>query len=322
MRGDRARRWLPLLGFAGALLFACDYRAPEAVPASLVAASQPAPRLAPTTRPAMESSVSLPGYDLRWTSVNTIAQFELQRGVPTYSITLLGKLAFPADHLILATSQAEVIEALSGGEDLLAGRTVYSLADRLRLNDPAPGTPGASPLAHALGNQPVQCAMSGLARRPARLDKLTGQVRVLVARERLTRDLELGDTPGFLEVNSQLSVKLTQSSSTSAPGDAVFTLRYRKPGSAAEAYQSNLETLRPPIVLDFTLLDAHGRELEIRGTTAHVGTAAVNMGRMEGTIQGTFTLLPGQTAETLRVLYIPATQEKILTFTARNVPVP
>jgi hypothetical protein len=75
-------------------------------------------------------------------------------------------------------------------------------------------------------------------------------------------------------------------------------------------------------VLDFTLLDADGREIESVGVTTPRDAGAVNMGRMEAAIQGIFVPLAGQTPSTLRLVYIPAADEKILTLTVRDLPVP
>jgi hypothetical protein len=79
---------------------------------------------------------------------------------------------------------------------------------------------------------------------------------------------------------------------------------------------------RAPVVLDFTLLDDKGQELEARGTTNRGSLNAVNLGRLEGTLQATFLLKDGQTPRSVRLLYIPATEEKKLGFAIENLEVP
>jgi hypothetical protein len=351
MRGDRARRLLPVFGFTAAALTACDQG--FSPPATL----QPAGAMAPATQPAalltqpraMTSECSLPGYGVRWSSVNTLAQVELQRNTASCSLTLVGRMTFPPGHAVIAASDALLQDAIVDGEDLLAKRVDLIRPEKAyRFFDNTGPWPRATPAEHL-----ITCTLSGIENRPHRVDRLAAHVHVLLAKERLTRDVALpgAGSAGFVEALPNLSVKLewpdaarrastpagpplampglvpkvappVAETETQPPRETLFTLRYRKPGSAAEAYQSRLEAMRPPIVLDFTLLDGRGEEIEIVGNTAHVGTSAVNMGRMEGTIQGAFLLRADQTPATLRLLYIPATDEKIVTVTVRDLVVP
>jgi hypothetical protein len=289
-----------------------------------LAASRPAKPTAPATQPEHRASLDDPAYELRWASISKNAQREFQRSPTTYTLTLQGRLVYPEDVMVLAYASPEVLEIYGDDAPLDMRRSGYYSTRAYE---------SYASYGRGLSEQSVNLSLSGNQPPPRRIDRIAGHIRLLVAKEKVTKDLDVTEMRGFVEVTPTLSVRLDKqdprrpSSSQAdpaadgAPRETTFVLKYRKPAGPSEGYSTS-EMHRAPVVLDFTLLDDKGQELEARGTTNRSSLNAVNLGRLEGTLQATFLLKDGQTPKSVRLLYIPTTEEKKLGFAIENLEVP